>query len=144
MAASILRKSVLGHDTAFNSKGLFPEGCEESAVPIRLKYSIRQLLHGPKSSPMQDNSRAVLSMSQQTMLNITSLYANRRCELPLAVFLALQLHSQTRSKKLVELLHQYCLCLSYKRVHTIEIGYAQATAERARANADIVCPKPAS
>ena len=36
LAASILRKAVLGHDTAFNFKGLFPEGCEESAVPIRL------------------------------------------------------------------------------------------------------------
>lgn len=140
MAASILRKAVLGHDTVFNFMGLFPEGCEEFAVPVRLKYFFRQLLHGPKSSPMQDNSRAVLSMSQLTMLNITSLPANRRCEPPLAVFLALQLHSQTRSKKLVELLHQYCLSVSYKRVLTIEIGYAQATAERARANADIVCP----
>ncbi len=56
------------------------------------------------------------------------------------MFLALQLHSQTRSKELVELLHQYCLCVSYKRVLTIETGYAQASAERARANADIVCP----
>lgn len=140
MAASILRKAVLGHDTVFNFMGLFPEGCEEFAVPVRLKYFFRQLLHGPKSSPMQDNSRAVLSMSQLTILNITSLPANRRCEPPLAVFLALQLHSQTRSKKLVELLHQYCLSVSYKRVVTIEIGYAQATAERARANADIVCP----
>ncbi len=140
MAASILRKAVLGHDTVFNFMGLFPEGCEKFAVPVRLKYFFRQLLHGPKSSPMQDNSRAVLSMSQLTMLNITSLPANRRCEPPLAVFLALQLHSQTRSKKLVELLHQYCLSASYKRVLTIEIGYAQATAERARANADIVCP----
>ncbi len=72
MAASILRKVVLGHDTAFNFKGLFPEGCEESAVPVRLKYFFRQLLHGPKSSLMQDISRAVLSTSQLTMLNITS------------------------------------------------------------------------
>ncbi len=111
MAASILRKAVLGHDTAFNFKGLFPEGCEESAVPIRLKYFFRQLLHCPKSSPMQDNPRAVLSMSQLTMLNIISLPANRRCEPPLAVFLALQPHSQTRGKKLVELLHQRCLCV---------------------------------
>ncbi len=44
-------------------------------MAIRLKYLFRQLLHGPKSSPMQDNSRAVLSMSQLTMLNITSLPA---------------------------------------------------------------------
>ncbi len=75
------------------------------------------------------------------MLNTTSLPANRRCESPLAVFLPLQLHSQTRSKKLVELLHQYCLSVSYKRMLTIEIGYAQATAERAHAKADkiIVC-----
>ena len=140
VAASILRKAVLDHDTAFNFKGSFPEGCEASAVPIRLKYFFRQLLHGPKSSPMQDNSRAVLSMSQLTMLNIASLPAKRRCEPPLAVFLALNLHSQTRSKKLVQLLHQYCLSISYKRVLNMEIGYAQANAERAHNNGDIVCP----
>ena len=54
------------------------------------------------------------------MLNMTSLSANLNCEPPLAVFLALKLHSQTRSKKLVELLHNYALSVSYKKVLSIE------------------------
>lgn len=59
---------------------------------------------------------------------------------PLAVFLALKLHSQTRSKKLVELLHNYALSVSYKKVLSIESRFAQAIADQTRNNADIVCP----
>lgn len=140
MAASILRKSVLDHDTAFRFDGSFPNGCEESSVPQRIKYFFRQLLAGPKSSPEQDNSRKILSVSQLAMLNMTSLSANLNCEPPLAVFLALKLHSQTRSKKLVELLHKYALSVSYKKVLSIESRFAQAIAEQTRNNADIVCP----
>ena len=55
--------------------------------------------------------------------------------LPLAVFLALKLNSQIR-KQLVELLHKYALGVSYKKVLTIEVNFADQT----RNNADIVCP----
>jgi len=140
MAASILRKAVLDHDTAFRFDGLFPYGCEESSVPQHMKYFFRQLLVGPKSSPEQDNSRKILSVSQVAMLNMSSLSANLNCEPPLAVFLALKLHSQTRSKKLVELLHKYALSLSYKKVLSIEVSFALAIADQIRNNADIVCP----
>ena len=140
LAASILRKAVLNHDTAFKFDGSFPNVCEESAVPQRMKYFFRQLLAGPKSLPKEDNSRKILSVSQMAMLNMTSLSANLHCEPPLAVFLALKLHSQTRSKKLVELLHTYSLGVSYKKVLTIEVNFAQAIADKTRANADIVCP----
>ena len=109
MAASILRKAVLNHDTPFRFDGSFPKDCEESSVPQRMKYFFRHLLSGPKSSPEQENSREILSVSQMAMLNMTSLSSNLNCEPPLAVFLALELHSQTRSKKLVELLHKYNL-----------------------------------
>ena len=74
------------------------------------------------------------------MLNMTSLSVNFNCEPPLAVFLALKLHSQTRSKKLVELLHKYALSLSYKEVLSIESRFAQVITDHARNNADIVCP----
>ena len=60
--------------------------------------------------------------------------------LPLAVFLALKLNSQTRSKKLVELLQKYALGMSYKKVLTIDVNVAQAIADQTRNNADIVCP----
>ena len=97
MAVSILRKAVLDHDTAFRFDGSFPKGCKQSCVPQRIKYFFRQLLAGPKSSLEQENSRKILSVSQLAMLNMTSLSANLSCEPPLAVFLALKLHYQTRS-----------------------------------------------
>ena len=140
LAASILRKAVFDHETTFKFEGSFPSGCEESAVPPRLKYFFRQLLAGPKSSPAKDNSRMVLSVSQLAMMSMTSLSTNLKCEPPLAVFLALKVHSQTRSKKLVELLHEYCLSVSYKRVVSIEIGFAQSIAQQTSANSNIVCP----
>ena len=56
------------------------------------------------------------------------------------MFLALKLHSQTRSRKLVELLHNYALSVSYKKVLTIELGFTQAIADQTRNNTDIVCP----
>ena len=140
MATSILRKAVLNHDTPFKFSGSFPSDCEEVAVPKYMKNFFRQLLAGPKSSPAQDNSRKILSMSQMAMLYMTSLSANMNCEPPLAVFLALQLHSQTWSKKLVELLHEYSLSVSYKKVISIETGFAQAIGDQTKADGDIVCP----
>ena len=74
------------------------------------------------------------------MLNMTSLSRNLNCEPPLAVYLALELHSQTRSKKLVKLLHKYSLSVSYNKVLSIETSFAQAIADRTKINADIVCP----
>ena len=105
-----------------------------------MKYCFRQLLAGPKSSPEQENSRKILSVSQLAMLNMTSLSANLYCEPQLGLFLALKLHSQTRSKKLVELLYTYALSVSYKKVLDIESRFAQAIARHARNNAEIVCP----
>ena len=73
------------------------------------------------------------------MLNMTSLYVNLNCEPHFAVFLALKLHSQTRSKTLVELLHKYDLGVSHKKVLTIEVNFAQIIANQTRINTDIVC-----
>lgn len=74
------------------------------------------------------------------MLNMTSLSANLKCEPPLAVFLALDLHSETRSKKLVNLQHKYNLTVSYEKVLSMEVCFAQAIEQQTRKNADIVCP----
>ena len=52
----------------------------------------------------------------------------------------LKLHSQTRNKKLVELLHEFHLGVSYKRVHSIETSYVRVTGTKAKANGDVICP----
>ena len=49
MAASILRKAALDHDTAFRFDGSSPSGCEESSVPQCINYFFCQLLAEPKS-----------------------------------------------------------------------------------------------
>ena len=70
-----------------------------------------------------------------------SLSTNLKCEPPLVVFLALKLHSKTRSKKLVELLHEFLLVVDYgyKIVLSIEASFARVIGTKAKANGDIVC-----
>ena len=99
MGSSILRKAVFDHDSAFSFEGSLPIKCEESSCPQRMKYFFRQLLTGPKSSPEQENSRKIISMCQIVMQYMTSTSANFQCEPLFAVFLALKLYSQTRSKR---------------------------------------------
>ena len=139
MAVSILRNAVFDQNNAFSFDGSFPDKCEESSVPQRMKYFFRQLLTGPKSSPEQE-IQGIISVCQIDMLNTTSISANFHCEPPFAVFLVLKLHSQTRSKRLVELLHEYGLSVPYKKRLTIQVNFAQAIADHTRKNGHIVCP----
>ena len=122
MVASILRKVILDHGNTFKFDGSFPSDCEETAVPQRMKYFFRQLLAGPKSSPTQDNSKKVLSVSMVAILNMTSLSTNMNCEPPLAVFLAMKLPSLTGNKKLVELLHEYSLICHIKTSSSLKLA----------------------
>ena len=40
----------------------------------------------------------------------------------------------------MELLHEFHLGVSYKRVHSIETSYARVTGTEAKANGDVICP----
>ena len=44
------------------------------------------------------------------------------------------------TNKKQKLVHKYALGVSYKKVLTIEVNFAQAIANQTRNNADIVCP----
>ena len=75
------------------------------------------------------------------MFNMGSLSTNLKCQLPLSIFLTLKLHSQRRSKKLVELLQDFHLIVSYKIVlEIIEASFARFIGTKARANGGIACP----
>ena len=49
MAASILRKAILNHDTPFSYDGSLLKDCEESSVPRCMKYFFRHYLAGRDS-----------------------------------------------------------------------------------------------
>ena len=72
MEASILRKAVFYHDSAFSFDCSISDESEESSCPQRIKYFFRQLLTEPKSSPEQENSRKIISVCQIAMQYITS------------------------------------------------------------------------
>ena len=79
-------------------------------------------------------------MSEMAMLNMSSFSVNLKCEPPLPLFRGSKLHSDTTSKKLVQLLHENCPSVPYKRVLHIEASFARSIAEQAKANSNIVCP----
>ena len=76
------------------------------------------------------------------MFNMGSLSTNLKCQPPLSIFLALKLHSQTRSKKLVELLQDFHLIVAYNILDSpfIEASFARLIGTKARANGGIACP----
>ena len=141
-ASSILRKAIQVHNAlnaAFCFQGSYPDNCAQSVVPPQIKYFL-QLLEGLNHRPIKITSRKSISVRQLTMFNMRSLSTNLKCEPLLAVFLALKLHSQSRSKKLVELVHEFHLIVSFKRVLSIEASFARIMGSKAKANGDIVCP----
>ena len=92
-----------------------------------------------KSSPDQDNSRKIISV-RQLMFNMGSLSTDMKCQPPLAVFLALKLHSRMRSKKWVIFLQEFHLIVAYNIFLSNEACFARSIGTKARANGDIVCP----
>ena len=140
LAASVLRKAVANHDTCFKFAGSFPKHCQESSIPPQVMYFFRHLLGGPKSAQGDDNNKNVLYVSQIAMFNMILLPNSMKVEPPLSVYVTLNLHSQTRSKKLIDFLHAYCICVSYKTVLAIEAGAACSIAEQAGIDKGVVCP----
>ena len=139
-AASVLRKAVKEFPASFKFDGHFPRDCEESCVPPHLKYFFRQLLTGPKSTSDDEKSRKSLTLCQLTVQNMSFFPDNFNCESPLALYLGLKVHSETRNKKLVQILNKLALSVSYGKVLTIEHNFAHAIARAARNNGDRVCP----
>ena len=74
------------------------------------------------------------------MFNMGSLSTNLKCQPPISIFLALKLHSQTRSKKLVELLQDFHLIVGLQDSPFIEASFARFIGTKARANGGIACP----
>ena len=86
---------------------------------------------GPKSKPEEKNSRKCLTLDQLTMQNMSFLSGNINSASPLSIYLSLKVHSETRSKKPVEMLHTLALGISYGKVLTIEHNFAHTVTQAA-------------
>ena len=142
----ILRQEIFESDS-FQFSGKFPAKCQESSVPTILHSFMSMLLNGPHVQ-LQDkhdqDSQASLTLSQLVCFN-TKLRGRRSStdntrhfkdrETPLPLYIGLNIHTQTRSKMVLNYFHKLGISVSYKRENSL----ASALCARFEDD-DIVCP----
>ena len=127
-AAQLVRKEIFKCSNTFS--GTFDRHCQERSVPVMLKALIAMILNGPDiaegSADRGSRDQAILTISQLLIFNSMKTASIARLqrhnsvkETPLPIYISLKIHSETRKKGLVELLHTLGLGISYKRVLTI-------------------------
>ena len=121
--AKVMRQEIV-NCKPFQFSGEFPLKCQENSIPTTLKTFISMLFNGPDVQD-QDNceSQACLTISQLVCFNMKSkrlsTESNRHHkdrETPLPLYIGLNIHTQTRSKKILNSLHKLGISISYKRV----------------------------
>ena len=149
-AATIVREDIFGAEE-FVFDGSFPRDCQQKYVPTSLKTLVSMLLYGTNIQDQKAmDTQACLSISQMLFLNckkntkskcVTS-RKSRYClqrETPLAVYTGMRVHTQTRSRALVELLHELRISVSYKRIMQLESHLASAVCRQIQREG-VVCP----
>lgn len=144
-AAKIIRTDIFEHE-GFNFSGSFQPGCQENSVPQSLKLLMGMILNGYNLK--EDTcllSQSCLTISQLVYFNTkvktssSKQRHNNEREPPLPLYIAISIHAQTRSKQIIQLLHQMGVSVSYQRVKRIEEWLSTAVSERFNED-DIVCP----
>ena len=137
-AAKTIQNAILNHD-GFKFTGSFPTGCQEKSIPSSLKYLIAMITKGPNLKDQEKcDSQACLTISQAIMYNTTkkitpSATTSRHTlvrEPPLPIYIGMNVHTQTRNKKLIHQLYQMGLSISYDRIMQIEEWIATSACER--------------
>ena len=83
---------------------------------ITSKILFRQLLIGPKSTPDDEYVRQTLTLCQLALQNMYFSTGTFSFESPLGIFLGVKVHTETRSKKLIQTLKNLALDADYWKV----------------------------
>ena len=144
--AKIMKREIF-NCKPFQFSGEFPLKCQENSIPTTLTTFISMLLNGPDVQH-QDNqeSQACLTISQLVCFNIKSRRPSSEShrhfkdrETPLPLYIGLNIHTQTRSKKILNSLHKLGISISYKRVIEVENSLGSGICKRFE-DEGIVCP----
>lgn len=146
--SNTIRKEISDTDS-FKFSGSFQENSEENSVPTGLKALVSMLLYGPNiKDQTSKHTRACLAICQLIVFNLKGSrekshkaghVRHRNYEPPLPIYIGLDIHANTRSKKLVQDMYELGLSISYKRVLEIEDLMTSALCQRYLAD-DLVCP----
>ena len=146
-AAHKIRNELFNATNTFD--GTFSNDCQEKSVPPSLKALINMIIYGKDNADVSTYSQTVLSISQlvayhsrRKMQSYSSSVVrnNPDKETPLPLYLSLKIHSETRKKGLVDLLHNLGIGVSYKRVLAITTDIANSLCTRFETEG-VVCPQ---
>lgn len=137
-AAIIVRKDIMCHQ-GFKFTGSFPAECQEHSLPSSLKSLVSIILNGPNIKDQDKHeSQASLTIGQSIIHNTkkrtsqTSVKSRHTLERepPLPIYIGLNIHALTRSKKLIQQLYHLGISISYDRVMQIEDWITNSACER--------------
>ena len=151
-AALILRKAI-GNAKKLTFEGSFTYTTDEH-TPKELYSFYRWVVHCPNTMLSSDRKCAQINQSAKTLAQRTitmslsqSQVSNRkaqtiRCthEMPQQVAISLSVHKVTRSKKIINVLHDFGVSIEYNRLLRIESQIADAIPSRLRTNYNIFIP----
>ena len=137
-AATIVRKDIFNHDH-FTFTGSFPPKCQEDSLPSSLKSLVSLIFNGPDLKDQdRHDSQACLTISQLILysvkkrpskLDVKPRHTLQR-EPPIPVYIGLNIHQLTRSKKFIQQFYQMGISISYDRVLELEEWIATAVCEQ--------------
>lgn len=144
--AKTIRSEIFEND-GINFNGAFANGCQIDGVPPNLLYFVSLLLNGSNIQEQpSDVSQACLTIAQMIVFNSKKMPKasgktrhSKIREPPLPIYNGLNIHTQTRSRMLVDNLYQLGLSVSYDRVTEIINGLATSVCLQYKAD-NIVCP----
>ena len=146
-AAKILRKIILNHHSSFD--GTFPEGSIQNATPTLLLQFIGMVEHGGdiKSQLRFGASKSDQAIAQLIQYNCYSRYNegaathrhSKNRETPFPIYMGLSVFAKTRKRRLVEMMNEHGLSISYDRVLEISAQLGDATVSR-YVEEGVVCP----
>jgi hypothetical protein len=144
-AAKIIRNDILNHD-GFDFTGSFSAGCQSKSIPSSLKYLLTMIMKNPNMKDQgKSESQACLTVGQAIVYNTTKKSPSagksrhsREREPPLPIYIGMNVHMLTRSKKLIHQLYQMGLSISYDRIMQIEDWIATSACERFEADGVVV------
>jgi len=148
-AASIVHKDVLA--MKYNFDGSFDRNCQAISVPASLVSMVNMILYGPNIETQASNSskaQAGLTISQLLQYNsyhrrrdgdVRRERRNKIRETPISLYVGLSIHAKTRSRDLIETMHNLGLCVSYDRVLAISTELGNAVCRRYKEE-QVVCP----
>ena len=128
-AANIIRKEMPEMTQDFN--GTFAENCQLNYVPQSLLSMIYMLTGSAQNEggdeleifePALSIAQLIQFSSAQKRTNSTSHRHSSEKEILLSIYMAFLVHSETRSRVLIDKLHNHGLCISYHCMLTLSMS----------------------